>query len=82
MSSNLRNEQQETGKILIVGGYGEVGLSIAERLAPGFPGAWLSPVAIPTRQRPPRLKSDMVPKGVPWIFLPPIPATRWTGSPW
>ncbi|MAN61999.1 MAG: hypothetical protein CMI60_08620 [Parvibaculum sp.] len=37
MSSNLRNEQQETGKILIVGGYGEVGLSIAERLAPRFP---------------------------------------------
>ncbi len=38
MSSNQPNAQPDAGKILIVGGYGAVGLSIAERLAPGFPG--------------------------------------------
>jgi len=31
-------EPQKSGKILIVGGYGQVGRSIAERLAPIFPG--------------------------------------------
>ncbi len=38
MSSNHPNAQPDASKILIVGGYGAVGLSIAERLAPGFPG--------------------------------------------
>lgn len=38
MSLKHPTELPESGKILIVGGYGQVGRSIAERLAPIFPG--------------------------------------------
>ncbi len=38
MSSESKSVLTEHGKILIVGGYGQVGRMIAERLAPEFPG--------------------------------------------
>ncbi|KZL11592.1 Saccharopine dehydrogenase [Pseudovibrio axinellae] len=38
MSSKHLNVPEKRGKILIVGGYGQVGYMIAERLAPEFPG--------------------------------------------
>lgn len=38
MTSKHLNAPPESGQILIVGGYGQVGRSIAERLAPEFPG--------------------------------------------
>lgn len=38
ISPKSKGETAESRKILIVGGYGQVGLSIAKRLAPLFPG--------------------------------------------
>ncbi len=38
MSLETKTAPSDSGRILIVGGYGQVGLTIAERLAPRFPG--------------------------------------------